>query len=107
MDENRQAQSRIMTRLQRTRSLTRLAIMGERLWPRLLPLLIVAAIFLIISWAGLFRLMPDMVRFAVAGLLGLVALSALWPLRSLPRTDHPPFESTAGPAPPFSFLTRF
>lgn len=74
-----------MARLQRTRSLTRLAIMGERLWPRLLPLLIVIAIFLIISWAGLFRLMPDMARFAVAGVLGLAALGSLWPLRSLRR----------------------
>lgn len=47
----------------------------------MLPLLIVAALFLSASWFGLFRLMPDWLRIAVAALFGLAALAALIPLR--------------------------
>ncbi|MGH6861025.1 MAG: TIGR02302 family protein [Phyllobacterium sp.] len=40
----------------------------ERLWPLLLPLLLVAAVFAVLSWFGVFRLIPDLVRL---GLLGI------------------------------------
>ncbi|MFT7754557.1 UNVERIFIED_CONTAM: DUF4175 domain-containing protein, partial [Salmonella enterica subsp. enterica serovar Enteritidis] len=39
-----------------------LTLAFERLWPRVLPLLLVAALFVIVAWFGLFRMMPDLVR---------------------------------------------
>ena len=39
-----------------------------------------AALFVSVSWLGLFRLMPDWLRIAAAGLFGLAALAALVPL---------------------------
>ena len=61
----------------------------ERLWPRLLPLIGVAALFAVASWIGLFRLVPDPVRiillvvFVAAGVASIFALRGLrWPERS-------------------------
>ena len=71
----------IASRLKRTRAAVGLALAVERLWPLALPLLIAAALFASASWFGLFRLMPDWLRVAVAALFGLAALAALVPLR--------------------------
>lgn len=49
-----------------------LTVALERLWPLLLPLVLVVSIFLCLSWFGIFRMLPDLVRL---GLLGLFALS--------------------------------
>lgn len=49
-----------------------LTLAFERLWPRILPLLLVAALFVIFAWFGLFRMMPDLARL---GLLALFVLS--------------------------------
>src|SRR5690606_12035098 len=54
----------------------------ERLWPLLLPLVVIASLFLSFSWLGVFRLLPDMGRFALLGLLGLGALASLIPFRN-------------------------
>src|SRR5690606_5901795 len=43
----------------------------------------VTGIYLAVSWFGLFRLMPDMLRLAVLALLGLALLASLLPLRHL------------------------
>jgi uncharacterized protein (TIGR02302 family) len=72
-------------RLARTRFATRAAIMVERLWPLLLPVLLVIAMFLSLSWLGLFRLMPDTLRLAIAAAFGIGALAALYPLRFFRR----------------------
>ncbi|WP_274627652.1 TIGR02302 family protein [Arvimicrobium flavum] len=61
------------------------AIHVERLWPLLLPLLIVGGLFLAISWFGLFRLMPDVMRLAVLALFGIAVLGAVYPLRYFRR----------------------
>jgi len=71
----------LLSRLGRTRAATRAAMMVERLWPLALPLLIVVALFLSVSWFGLFRLMPDWLRIGVAALFGVAAVAAVWPLR--------------------------
>lgn len=72
----------VIRRLAGTRLVTRIAITAERLWPLVLPILIVASLFLAAAWSGLFRVMPDIARFALVVLFGLAALAALLPLRS-------------------------
>jgi len=68
-------------RLGRTRLAVRLAMVAERLWPRLVPALAVTGLFLIFAWFGLFRQMPDMARLGLVGIFGLAFLASLWPLR--------------------------
>lgn len=68
-------------RLGGARFTTCATIVFERLWPVLLPLLVIAALFASFAWFGLFRIMPDWLRLGVIGLLGLGALAALYPLR--------------------------
>lgn len=68
-------------RLTRTRFFTRAAIALERLWPLVLPVILVVALFLSLSWFGVFRLLPDTMRFVAAALFGVAALAALYPLR--------------------------
>ncbi|MGI6855364.1 TIGR02302 family protein [Mesorhizobium sp. 1B3] len=68
-------------RLARTRTVTRAAVVLERLWPLVLPLVVVASLFLSLSWLGLFRLMPDTLRLAVTIAFGAAALGALYLLR--------------------------
>ncbi|TAN11051.1 MAG: DUF4175 family protein, partial [Rhizobiaceae bacterium] len=70
-----------LLRVRQTRFTTRWTIVFERLWPRVLPLLIVVSLFVSISWLGLFRLLPDVPRLALAVLFALAAIAALLPLR--------------------------
>ncbi len=72
----------LIPRLARTRAATRAAIVVERLWPLALPLAVVVALFLSVSWFGLFRLMPDWLRLSVAALFLLAFLASLVPLRA-------------------------
>lgn len=68
-------------RLARTRLTTRIAILAERLWPLLLPVILVVALFVSLSWLGILRLLPDMVRFVAGGLFAIATLASLYPLR--------------------------
>ncbi|TGV82494.1 DUF4175 family protein, partial [Mesorhizobium sp. M00.F.Ca.ET.158.01.1.1] len=68
-------------RLALSRLATRIAIMVERGWPLLLPLIIVVALFLSASWFGIFPRLPDVVRVGLVALFGLAGLAALYPLR--------------------------
>lgn len=72
----RAARGRVRTAVRRAR----LALLWESLWPRILPVLLVAAAFLTVSWFGLWRVLPDLLRFAVLGLFGLAALVAVLPV---------------------------
>lgn len=72
-------------RLARTRFSTQATITLERLWPLILPVILVVALFLSLSWLGVFRLLPETVRFFGAGLFGIAALAALYPLRFFRR----------------------
>jgi uncharacterized protein (TIGR02302 family) len=68
-------------RLAGTRVATKLAIVTERLWPLVLPLLIVASLFISLSWLGVFRVLPEPARIGFAVLFSLASLASLWPLR--------------------------
>lgn len=63
--------------LSRTRFATRAVMVFERLWPLLLPLLVVAGLYLITAWFGIFRIVPDTARLAIAGAFALAAIAAL------------------------------
>lgn len=71
----------LAARLAASRLATRAVMVVERGWPLILPLLIVAALFLSAAWFGLFAHLPDMVRFGLVALFGIAALAALYPLR--------------------------
>ncbi|MCU0831327.1 MAG: TIGR02302 family protein [Rhizobiaceae bacterium] len=71
--------------LARHRSSAARAILFERLWPRLLPLVLIAALYATVAWFGLFRIMPDWARLAHAFLFVLAALGALWLLAGVRR----------------------
>ncbi|WP_245414167.1 TIGR02302 family protein [Nitratireductor sp. StC3] len=66
----------------RTRFSAGVAMLAERGWPLVLPLVLVVGLFLAASWFGLFRLLPDWARIAAVIGFGLAALAALYPLRS-------------------------
>ena len=58
-----------------------LSISWERLWPLLLPFLVVIAGFLIVSWFELWRMVPDLVRIGLVAVFGFMAIASLAPLR--------------------------
>lgn len=66
-----------------------LTISFERLWPLVLPLILLAALFASLSWLGLFALMPRWLHLGVLGLFALAGLIALYlPFRfRLPDED--------------------
>ena len=68
-------------RLALSRLATRVSMMVERGWPLLLPLIIVACLFLSISWFGVFSQLPDVARIGLVAAFGLAGLAALYPLR--------------------------
>lgn len=80
MDE-KATDSSLLTRLARTRAATGAALAVERLWPLILPPVVIVALFLSVSWFGLFRLMPEWLRLGTASLFGVVLLASLAPLR--------------------------
>ncbi|MEP9387801.1 TIGR02302 family protein [Mesorhizobium sp. KR9-304] len=71
----------LTTRLARARLAVRATVIVERGWPLVLPLLVIVSLFLSLSWLGVFRTLPDMVRLAAMIALGIAALAALYPLR--------------------------
>jgi uncharacterized protein (TIGR02302 family) len=56
------------------------AIAWERSWPHLARLLTVIGLFLVVSWAGLWLVLPFIARAVGLGLFVLLALAALFPL---------------------------
>lgn len=71
----------LAARLATSRLATRAVMVIERGWPLVLPVLLVAALFMTVAWLGLFPRLPDSARFGVVGLFGIAALAALYPLR--------------------------
>lgn len=76
-----QADAGLLARLMRARASIHAAIVLERLWPLVLPLFIVASLFLSLSWLGVFRAVPDWGRLLLLVALGAGALASLYPLR--------------------------
>lgn len=68
-------------RLALSRLATRVSMMVERGWPLLLPLILIASLFLSISWFGVFSRLPDVARIGLVAAFGLAGLAALYPLR--------------------------
>lgn len=71
----------LAVRLAASRLATRAAMAVERLWPLLLPAILVAILFLGAAWFGLFARLPDMARLALTGGFGIAFLASLYPLR--------------------------
>jgi uncharacterized protein (TIGR02302 family) len=71
-----------ISKLQLTRALqrARYAIAWERSWPHLARFLTVVGLFLVVSWAGLWLMLPFVARAAGLGLFVLLALATLFPL---------------------------
>jgi uncharacterized protein (TIGR02302 family) len=71
-----------VSRLQLTQALQRAkyAIAWETAWPHLARLLTVAGLFLAMSWAGLWLVLPFVARAIGLGLFVFLALGALFPL---------------------------
>ena len=71
-----------MARLKLTQALQRAkyAIAWERSWPHLARLLTLAGLFLVLSWAGLWLVLPFLARALGLGVFVLLALAALVPL---------------------------
>lgn len=69
-------------RLARTRGAVWAALVVERGWPLVLPLLVTASLYVSLSWFGVFRIMPDWARLGLLGLFAVATLAALFPLRS-------------------------
>lgn len=55
----------------------------ERLWPRLLPALCVAALFVAFSWFGFFRLVPDWLRIAALIVFAGLFIGSFFTFRGL------------------------
>lgn len=72
------------------RGLAQWAMMAERVWIAALPLLGVASLYLILSWFGFFRQMPDLVRYGALGALVVAGLASLLSFRGvkLPRAQE-------------------
>lgn len=68
-------EDRILARIDRAVRRARLVLAWEALWPRLAPLLALLALFLALSWFGVWRTVPDIARWAV---LAAFAIAALW-----------------------------
>lgn len=71
----------IAASLGRTRLAIGTAMLVERGWPLVLPLLVIASLFLSLSWLGVFRLLPDMARLVLGAAFAIAALASLYPLR--------------------------
>lgn len=74
--------STLLSRMARTRFLTRAAIVFERLWPLVLLPLVAVSLYLSLSWLGVFRIAPDWLRIVLLAVFALAGLASLWPLRT-------------------------
>jgi uncharacterized protein (TIGR02302 family) len=75
-------------RLERLVLASRAALFWDRLWPALMPALGVAALYVIVSLAGLWLALPPIGRMLGAGLFVVMALAALVPLARLGWPDR-------------------
>jgi len=75
--------ARLARRVAVKRSLARLVLFAERLLPLTLIPAGVAAIFLSLAWFGLFRMLPDTVRFGLLFVLVFSFLASLLPIARL------------------------
>jgi uncharacterized protein (TIGR02302 family) len=55
----------VLARIERAVSRARLVLLWEMLWPRLAPLLVLAGLFAVLSWFGLWRQVADIPRLGI------------------------------------------
>ncbi|MBX3597455.1 MAG: TIGR02302 family protein [Rhizobiaceae bacterium] len=72
-----------LSSLRASRFAVRAAMLAERLWPLVLPFLLVVTFFLSASWFGLFRGISEPVRLGLLAIFALAGLGALLLLRRL------------------------
>ena len=65
------------------RFLARIVLFAEQILPLLMPAVCVIAIYLSISWFGLFRIVPDWLRIFLLIAFAAGFLASLLPLRNL------------------------
>ena len=82
--------SNIAAAFERKIRLSRWTQLFERLWPRTWALLTIAALFVLVSLAGLWPRLSEIGHFALLGAFGLAALAALfWMARTpFPTRDE-------------------
>jgi uncharacterized protein (TIGR02302 family) len=78
--ERASADARLERGLSRLSLRAALALWWELLWPGLVPILCVIAVFVAFSWIGLIAALPYWARLAVIGLFSAALLAALLPL---------------------------
>jgi uncharacterized protein (TIGR02302 family) len=78
----------IFKSIDRLRLSTWLTVVFERLWPLVLPLLLSVAVFLCLSWFGIFRIVPDPLRLALLGLFVLSLPLCLYLLLRFRLPNH-------------------
>ncbi|MBN9021838.1 MAG: DUF4175 family protein, partial [Rhizobiales bacterium] len=52
----------------------RLVLLWESVWPVVAPILVLAGLFAIVSWFGLWRVVSDPVRLVILAAFGLAAI---------------------------------
>jgi uncharacterized protein (TIGR02302 family) len=70
------------SRLTQAAQRARAALLWERSWPHLARLLGVVGLFLALSWAGLWLVLPLNARLVALALITVLLLVAAWPLRT-------------------------
>ncbi len=62
------------SRIEHAITRARLVLLWEAIWPIVAPLLVLAGLFAVLSWFGLWRVVPDSVRFAILFAFGVAAV---------------------------------
>ena len=73
--------------IRRARWRMRSVVGAEQLIYRAAPLAGVLALFLVFSWFGIFRVVPDWLRIVLLAAFGLGAVASVWPLTRIVRPD--------------------
>lgn len=82
-----QTYSRLGRAVARARWRMRTVVNAEQLLYRAAPLAGFVALFFILSWFGIFRLVPDWARIALLIVIGIGAILSIWPLTRVIRPD--------------------
>lgn len=82
-DPDAPEQTGLLARLARARLAAAGVMWTEGVWPLLVPVLFVLALFVSLSWLGVFRLVPEWARMGLGLAFGLALIAALLPFRKL------------------------
>jgi len=69
---------KVRARIERAIRRARLVLLWEAIWPVVAPLLVLAGLFAILSWLGLWRVVSDPVRYAILASFALAAVALAW-----------------------------